>query len=97
VNYLLVDVDPRRLAEQDRDVRSVDDASYRRGDVARVQDRRRHLIEEGLKDVVVAAIDESDVDALAAQPDCRLEASEAPTENDNMWTPFVTWLHRMDF
>jgi hypothetical protein len=67
----------------------VDDAPYRRGDVARVQDRRRHLVEEGLKDVVVAAIDQGDVDALAAEPDCRLEASEAPPENDDTRTPFA--------
>ena len=72
---------------------AADDAADRRGDVARVQDRRRHLVEERLEQVVVAAIDERDVDGRLTEPQGGLEAAEPAAENDDARPPLVLACH----
>ena len=41
-------------------------AADRRADLARRQDRSRHLVEEGLKQVVIGAVDQNDLRRASA-------------------------------
>jgi hypothetical protein len=78
------EVDGGDFAEDHRDVGTAHDAADRRGDVARVEHRRRHLVEERLEDVVVTPIDQRDVDRRLSQPARRLEPAEPPAQHDDM-------------
>ena len=57
------DVDGRGLGQDDLDVLlAPEDPADRRGDVARVQRGRRHLVEQGLEQVMVVAVDQDHPD-----------------------------------
>src|SRR5437867_2234580 len=65
---VLVGKDLARLGEQHLGVLlRAQQPSDRRGDVARRERRRGHLVEQRLKDVMVRAIDDGDVDGGIAQ------------------------------
>ena len=55
----------------------------RRSDLGRREHRRRHLIEQRLKDVVVAAVDQDDIDIRVPQRACRGDSGKAGADDDN--------------
>ena len=71
----------------------------RRGDVARRQRCHRHLIEQRLEDVMVAAIDDGQLDASVAQGAGGIEAAESTADDDDMGNRHgkataASWYHR---
>src|SRR4029079_6399701 len=78
VDLALYGIEPDRLAQQHRRVAAAaEDAAQRLGDVARRDRARRDLVQQRLEDVVVAPIDEGEVDALvAAEAPGRVQAAE---------------------
>ena len=77
-------IDVRDLAEQHLGVRLVaDDAANRRRDVGRGQARGRHLVEERLEEVVVAAVDHGDPGGAPAKRLGRAQAAKARPDNDD--------------
>jgi hypothetical protein len=63
----LLEVEARHLPEHDASVAlALEDPAQRRGDLARRQRARGHLVEQRLKQVEVAAVDERHVDRGAA-------------------------------
>lgn len=63
VNPFGCPVDAGHLAEQDADIRlTADEAAYRPGDVCRGQACRGDLVEQRLEEMMVAPVDERDVD-----------------------------------
>ena len=55
----------------------------RRGDLSRREHRRRHLVEQRLKYVVVAAVDQDDIDISVAKRACRCESGKASADDDD--------------
>jgi hypothetical protein len=53
------------------------------GDVGRVQERRRDLVEERREQVVIARVDERDVDGLPGEAPRAGESAEAAADDDN--------------
>ena len=79
-----LDVDVGDLGEQGAHVRiAPNGAAQRGGDQAGRQDARRHLVEEGLEEVVVGAVDERDVDIRAVEPVDRVQPSEPAAHDDD--------------
>jgi hypothetical protein len=78
-------VEPDRLAQQDRGVViSAEDAAQRLGDVAGRDRAGGDLVQQRLEDVVVAPIDEGQVDALVTtQPTRRVQPAEAAAHDED--------------
>jgi hypothetical protein len=55
----------------------------RRGDLGRREHRRRHLVEQWLKDVVIAPVNQDDIDISMPQRACRGDAGEAAADDDD--------------
>ena len=68
----------------------------RRGDVARVRRRGRHLVEQRLEEVVVAPVDEGHVDRRRRAARGRVEPAEAAAHDDHVRMP-VAVAHRLIF
>jgi hypothetical protein len=78
-------VDGSDLAQAHGDIALAgQDVAQRRGDVAGRQAGRRHLVEQRLKEVVVGAIDERDLQRRRSQRACAPQASEATADDDEM-------------
>ena len=78
-------IDATDLREQHLDVRlPAQDPADRRRDVAGRQRRHRHLIEQRLEDVMVAAVEDRHADARAPQRAGGIEAAEAAADDDDM-------------
>ena len=74
----------RDLGEQHRDVLGASqDGAERRRDVGRVQRSGRDLIEQGLKQVVVAPVEQGDAHRCPGKPGDRLQAAESAADDDN--------------
>ncbi len=58
----------------------------RKGDVAGREAGRCHLIEQGLEQVIVVAIDQRDVDRLILQAACAFQAAKPGADDDDMRT-----------
>jgi hypothetical protein len=83
VNEARLDVDPGHLGEEHFDRRPPAKEAAKRGrDLARGEDAGRDLVEERLKEVVVGAIDESDVDRVPAEGLRRPQPAEAAADDD---------------
>src|SRR5262249_46174405 len=80
----LIAVEPGHLAEDHRGVAlSSEDAANRGGDLPRAQDRRRHLIQQRLEQMMVLTIDQDDVDLGLPEGLRGGEATEAsPHDHD---------------
>jgi hypothetical protein len=57
----------------------------RRGDVARRQRGRRHLIEQRLKEMMIRPVDHRDADRRVPQGARGGQSSEAAAHDDHMW------------
>jgi hypothetical protein len=57
--------------------------AQRGGDLALGQDSRGHLVEEGLEQMVVAAVEQDDVDVGETEQVCRREAPETSADDDD--------------
>ncbi len=64
---------------------SPDELAERRGDLPRGKDGDRHLVEQGLKDVVVVPVDQNDLRRRATESLDGSQATKASTDNDNSW------------
>ena len=53
------------------------------GNVVRAEPRRRHLVEQRPKAVVVVSIDDDDVDGIASKLQCCVHAAEAGADDDD--------------
>jgi hypothetical protein len=81
----VVDIDRRRRGEQDARVGLLGERRADRiGDVARVERRRRDLIEQRLEQVVVTAVDQRDVDRRAREGTRRGQAAEAAANDHDV-------------
>ena len=58
----------------------------RRSDVARREGCGRDLIEQRLKEMMIALIDQSDRKRRVPECFCCIETCETTADNDNMWT-----------
>ena len=58
------------------------------GDLSRRQCRGGHLVEQGLEQVIVATIDERDIDSLTGECFGSTQAAEAGTNDHHLWTSF---------
>jgi hypothetical protein len=84
----LLDVDSRDLRQEDLDRGPpAKEAAQRGRDLAGREDPRRDLVEEGLEEVVVGAVDERDVDREPAQGLRRPQAAEAAADDDDALAP----------
>ena len=82
---LLFDVDVGDIALDNTNVlNTVEDCTSGRSDFARGQDARCYLVEQWLEQVVVSAVDESDVDLGALQLLRREQATETRTDDDHV-------------
>jgi len=63
-----------------------EDATNRDGDVARIERGRSHLIEERLKQVMIAPIDQGHSHGCVRERPCRIEAAETPAQDH-----YVRW------
>jgi hypothetical protein len=61
----------------------------RRGELGGREDRRRHLIEQRLKYVVVAAVDHDDIDISVPKRACRGESGKAGADDDDAFPLLV--------
>ena len=83
----VIRIDCRRLREPHLDVRLMtEDPADRRRDVAGRQPGRRDLIEERLKDVVVAPVDEQNIDRRVTKCFCGVEPAETAADDDDART-----------
>ena len=83
------DIDVALLAEN---------AAYRRGDVGRGKPRRRHLIQERLKDVMIVAVNDGDADVGVLECLCCFQPAETAAHNDDVrqgqvGSRMIRWLH----
>ena len=77
-----LDVDRGDLAQDDAHVAAaLEDRAQRRGDLARGQRARGHLVGERLEEMEVAPVDQGDVGPRAAQVADRLQAAEAAADD----------------
>ena len=80
----VLEVEAGDLGQFDVDVLVLaQDPSERLCDFAYRQDSRRDLVEQGLEQVVVRAVDERDLDVDSTQHIRGMEASEAPADHDH--------------
>ena len=78
-------VDFAHLGKQHFDVRlAPQNPADRRSNVPRGQRGHRHLIEQRLKDMVVAAVDDGDPDPGAPERAGRIQPAESPADDDDM-------------
>ncbi len=78
-------IDGSRIGQQHLDVLLVsENPADRRRDVAGRQRGRGHLIQQGLKDVVVVAVEERDADRSARERPRRVESAETSADDDDM-------------
>jgi hypothetical protein len=78
------DVDGDDLVHEDLGIGvAAKDGADGLGDVCRGEDGEGNLVEQGLKGVVVAAVDDGDVDGEFGQADGGAEAGETTADNDN--------------
>ena len=81
-----VEIEAGHLGQLDPDVLGTShDVADRRRDLARREHPGRHLVQERLEEVVVATVDEGDVDGLAAEAPDREEAAEAAADDHHPW------------
>jgi hypothetical protein len=81
-------VDPLDFGEQRPQVLlAAQDGPDRCGDVGGREGGRRNLVEEGLEEVVVAAVDEGDLDVLAGQPFRGVQTAEPTADDDDPRLP----------
>src|SRR5262245_21185517 len=59
----------------------------RRTDLARRKDLGRHLVELGLKEVMIGAIDKNHLDWRPAKCPCGRQFAETSTDDDDAWSP----------
>jgi hypothetical protein len=86
---LPLEVDVDDLGHHDPDVRLfAEDAADRLGDVRRREDRRRHLVEQRLEQVVVVTVDDDHLDRLLGQRLGRLQPGEAAADDDHLGEGF---------
>ncbi len=79
------------LAQQHANVfLGAQDAAQGRGNLARRERSRRHLVHQGLKKVIVAAIDEGDRDRRGFESSCGIKPAKTPSKDNN----FVRAAHR---
>jgi hypothetical protein len=77
-------VEADRLAQQDAGVAlPFEDRPQGRGDVSRREPAGRHLVEQRLEEVEVAAVQERQLDRRAAQGLGRVQAAEAAADDDH--------------
>jgi hypothetical protein len=80
------DIDARRLAEEHAYVSGPpQNPPDRRGDITWRERRRGDLIQQRLKDVMVAAIEQRDLDVGLSQRFCRRQPAKSAADNDHMW------------
>ena len=80
-------VDRHDLVHQDLRVGVLaEDGANGLGDVGRGEDGERDLVEERLKDVVVAAVHDRYVDGEFGQAFCRIDAGKAAADDDDART-----------
>src|SRR6185295_2326129 len=86
-------IDRADIGQQHLDVPLVaQDPADRRRDVSRGQRRRRHLIEQRLKDMVVVSIEQRDLDRSIRQSSRRVEpAKPAAYDDDARFTVHGSW------
>jgi hypothetical protein len=60
-----------------------DELTVQRGDLCRREDRRRHLVAQRLKDMVVAALDQDDIDVRVPQRTCSGDPGKAGADDDD--------------
>ena len=81
-------VDARNIRQNDLGVPlPMEDASDRRRDISRREPRRRDLVEQRLKQVVVVAIDDGDVERRLRQLLGRRKAAESCSDNYDAMAP----------
>ena len=82
-------IDRFGLAENHFDVRlPPQDTSNRARDVTRIQRRGRDLVEQGLEQVMVSAIDEPNPDGCIAERPRRRQTAETSSNDHNMWEAY---------
>lgn len=90
------DIDAGDFAHQHRDVfLFVENMPDRRGNRRCRQARRRHLIQQRLKQMVIAAIDHRDLQRLAGKRLDRFVSAEAAADDDDAWVR--RWIHTGEF
>ena len=84
-HLLRVGIDTLDVLHQHRGVLLAgQDAADRHGDLRRRKAGGRHLVEQRLEQMVVAPVDDGDVDRRIAKPDRGVEASEPGAQNDDV-------------
>src|SRR5262245_56166827 len=81
---LVLKVDRRGFPEQHSDVLAPNDATNRRGDVAGIENRSCHLVQQRLKEVMVAPIDKRDADGCLTQTEGRVEPAKASAQDHHV-------------
>ena len=83
-----VEVDRGHGAEQEpRRLRPAQDAAHGEADVAGVETRRRHLVQQRLEGVEVVGVDDGDVDRRATQSLDDAQPAEPRPDDDDMRFP----------
>jgi hypothetical protein len=84
-HFLRGKIDAGHVGEQHREVGLLaQDAADGRGDVGRGQRGGGHLVEQGLEDVVVLAVDDRDAGQVGRKLLRKGQAAEAGTEDDDV-------------
>src|SRR4029453_18091743 len=79
-------VDPDGVGEENRGVRlPPQDRADGIGDVSRRESRRRHLVEQGLEEVMVAAVDERDADRDVVERPDDIQPAESGSHDNDVW------------
>ena len=85
LHHLALPVDAGDAAEDHAGiVLAREQVADRPGDVGRRQGSGRHLVQQGLKQMVVPAVDHRDVDRAIAQPSHGFEAAEACADDNHL-------------
>ncbi len=78
----LLEIEPRHLGQLDADVLvAPDDVTQRRGDLPRREHAGGDLVQQRLEQVVVASIDQRDVDGRMGEMPDRQQPTEAPADD----------------
>jgi len=84
VHDAALEVEVRHLGQLDADVLAPpDDVADRRGDLPGRQHARRHLVQQRLEQMVVATIDQRDVDGSVGEHPDRRQPTEAAADDDH--------------
>ena len=96
VTWRAADVDADDLVHEHLGVLLVaQDGADGLGDVGRREHGQGHLVEERLKDVVVAAVDDRDVDGEPCEAVGGVDAGKAAADNDHAGAAGPEWLSRL--